>query len=78
MALDNPALGVGARLTYETRHLPYLIQWKCMRSGEYALGIEPGNNLISSLPNERAAGRGAVLKPFERHEVRMKLSFYDL
>lgn len=78
VALENPALGIGARLTYETRYLPYLIQWKCMRSGEYALGIEPGNNLISSLPNERAAGRGAVLNPFERHEVRLKLSFHDL
>jgi hypothetical protein len=76
--LSNPALGIGAWLTYETRHLPYLIQWKCMRSGEYALGIEPGNNLISSLPNERAAGRGAILNPFERHEVRLKLSFHDL
>jgi hypothetical protein len=78
VALENPLLGVSVRLTYETRHLPYLIQWKCVRSGEYALGIEPGNNLISSMPSERAAGRVGLLEPFEKHEIHLKLAFYDL
>ncbi|MCE5343323.1 MAG: aldose 1-epimerase family protein [Eubacteriales bacterium] len=78
LSLENPALGIGVRLGYEAAHLPYLIQWKCMRSGEYALGIEPGNNLISGLPGERATGRGAKLAPFERHEMHLWLEFYDL
>lgn len=78
VALENPALGIGVKLSYETAHLPYLVQWKCMRSGEYALGIEPTNNLISSLPSERAAGRGAVLAPFEKHDIRLWLEFYSL
>ena len=76
--LENPALGIGAYLKYETRHLPYLIQWKCMRSGEYALGIEPGNNLISSMPAERAAGRSVPLSPYEKHTVSIRLGFYEL
>ena len=76
--LENLSLGIGVKLGYETAHLPYLIQWKCMRSSEYALGIEPGNNLISSLPSEREAGRGAVLAPFEKHEIHLWLEFYSI
>lgn len=78
ITLENPVLGIGVKLGYETARLPYLVQWKCMRSGEYALGIEPANNLISSLPSERAAGRGAVLAPFEKHEIRLWLEFYSI
>jgi hypothetical protein len=41
--LDNPALGIGLRWTYDRASLPHLFQWKMMGEGMYVLGIEPGN-----------------------------------
>jgi hypothetical protein len=41
--LENPALGIGLRWTYDKASLPHLFQWKMMGEGTYVLGIEPGN-----------------------------------
>lgn len=49
-------------LSYPSRLLPELAQWKCCRKGDYVLGIEPGN----CLPVGRAAHRArrdTVLEP---------------
>ena len=41
-ALINPALrgGFGIRLDYDRAALPCLIEWQCLQSGLYVLGIE--------------------------------------
>ena len=42
--VENPALGLGLRWTYDKASLPHLFQWKMMGEGTYVLGIEPGNS----------------------------------
>ena len=42
--LYNPALELGVQLAFDYQTLPYMVQWKCMRSGDYVLGIFPSNN----------------------------------
>ena len=64
--LENPALGVGVRWTYEKRNLPHLFQWKMMGEGEYALGIEPANSSgIDGRASARELGDLPVLAPGE-------------
>jgi hypothetical protein len=45
--LINPRLGaggLGVRLDYDRAALPCLIEWQCLQSGLYVLGIEPSTN----------------------------------
>ena len=46
--LINPALGggFGIRLDYDRAALPCLIEWQCLQSGLYVLGIEPSTNHV--------------------------------
>jgi len=49
----NPKLNITAELKYKLDNLPVLAQWKSMRSGDYALGLEPSNNYIMGRVAER-------------------------
>jgi hypothetical protein len=42
--------GLGLRLTYDKRQLPWLTQWKMPGEGTYVLGLEPCNTLVSKGP----------------------------
>jgi len=39
--LHNQALGIAAVVNFQSEQLPIFNQWKCMRAGDYALGLEP-------------------------------------
>lgn len=49
--LLNAARGLGLQLRFPAEQLPYLLQWKSMGSGDYAMGLMPTNS--------HAAGRSA-------------------
>ena len=72
---DTIVLDYICLLAYEAEHLPILTEWKSVRSGEYVLGVEPGNSYISGMDNERAHGRVDRIGPFEKRVFRVKLSF---
>ncbi len=61
----NPDINTSLSIIYNTDELPYFTEWKMMGSGQYALGLEPGNctpegrdvvrkngNLVELLPGE--------------------------
>jgi len=50
--LTNEQLGIRATINYDNARLPVLSQWKSMRSGDYALGIEPGTSFIRGRKEE--------------------------
>ena len=76
--LENKKIGIGAYLRYKNENLPILTQWKTIRSGEYALGIEPGNSYISGMVNERKSSNVGNVKGFCEKRFRLVLGFYDL
>lgn len=78
VVLENPDLGIGTKLGYKTDTLPVMAQWRCMRSGEYVLGIEPTNSYILNRKNERANGTIGHIKAFESIKMHVELEFYDL
>jgi hypothetical protein len=61
-ALINPVLGnggLGIRLDYDRAALPCLVQWQCLQSGLYVLGIEPSTNHV--LGRKFAEDRGELM-----------------
>lgn len=78
VTLENAGLGVGARLRYERENLPVLVQWKSMRSGDYALGIEPSNGYLNGRPNERTGGTLKRIGAGQSLSFRLSIECYDL
>ena len=76
--LENPELGIGATVKYSVDTLPIMAQWRCMRSGEYVLGIEPTNSYVMSRTKERENGTIGMLPAFESVNMHVELEFYDL
>jgi hypothetical protein len=71
--LVHPKLGLAAQLSYSTAELPELAQWKCLRSTDYALGIEPGTSRIRGRAVELADGYAQILPGFGRRDFNLRL-----
>lgn len=53
-------------LSYSYASLPWLINWKCLQSGNYVTGIEPANAWVQGRNVEREMNRLRFLEPWER------------
>lgn len=42
----NYALGLGLRISWSTKNLPYFMEWKSTASGDYVIGLEPANSSV--------------------------------
>jgi hypothetical protein len=71
--LVNPALGITARLHYNTSELPVLAQWKSMRSTDYALGIEPCTSYLRGRAAEMAEGYEPMVPAFGSRSFTLRL-----
>jgi hypothetical protein len=78
--LINPALGAGGfgiRLDYDRTALPCLIQWQCLQSGLYVLGIEPSTNHVLGRKFAEERGELMFLEHAEARHYRTRLSVLD-
>jgi hypothetical protein len=71
--LDNEQLNIRASISWDWSKLPVLTQWKSMKSGDYALGIEPGNTLIRGRLTELELDSVPVVEGFEKMEANFDL-----
>ena len=46
VCVANEKLGLGLKLEYSVRELPYFMEWQSTASGDYVLGIEPANHSV--------------------------------
>ena len=76
--VENKALGIGVSIKYEKKNLPNLTQWKSMRSGDYALGIEPCTCYVMGREEERINGTLKKIEPFSKKNFNIQISIYDL
>jgi Domain of unknown function (DUF4432) len=76
-ALINPALGFGIRLDYDRAVLPCLIEWQCLQSGLYVLGIEPSTNHVLGRKFAEERGELMFLDYGEARSYRTRLSVLD-
>lgn len=56
-------------INYRTDELPVLTEWKSAASGDYVVGLEPGNCHVEGAAAERARGTLQILKPMEVKRV---------
>jgi hypothetical protein len=78
--LVNPALGAGGfgiRLDYDRTALPCLIQWQCLQSGLYVLGIEPSTNHVLGRKFAEERGELMQLEHADERHYRTRLSVLD-
>ena len=68
VGVKNPD-GHALWITYDRLALPVLTEWKSPASGDYVLGLEPGNCHVEGAAAERARGTLQILKPFETKRV---------
>lgn len=74
----NPELSLCAEISQSLDTLPVLVQWKSMRSGDYALGIEPCNNYIKGRVDERRNGTLPKLGAYESRLFKVELKISEL
>ena len=73
LSADNAELGIRFSLRYRADALPMLNEWRCLRSGDYALALEPTNCRVNGRAQAQAEGSLPVLAPFA--SVTTELSF---
>jgi hypothetical protein len=64
---------LSVRLTWETRNLPRLVQWKMPGAGVHVLGIEPANCYVEGRGAERERGTLVMLQPGESRTYNLAL-----
>ena len=74
-AIINPGLGIGLKIDYNVRELPYFMQWKSIASGDYVVGLEPANSSVYGKPYHIKEGSLHQMKPFTSEKKRIVLTF---
>ena len=75
--LHNPKLNLAAAVRYDAAALPLLCEWKCMRAGEYALGLEPTTSSVVSRAESREKGLLTYLEPGESREFNVTIELIE-
>ncbi|MDR3644115.1 MAG: aldose 1-epimerase family protein [Clostridia bacterium] len=68
----NPGFA-SAEVSFLKSTLPYLHQWKFLRTGEYVLALEPCNTFILGQEKEKENGTLEFIQPGERREFRVAI-----
>jgi len=75
--IDNPELNVRLRLSFDTKNLPGMFQWKMSDAGHYVMGLEPTNvGHVMGRGSAREAGVLPILSPGEtvKYSLELELS----
>ncbi len=73
----NGRLGLAVYVKYDVAALPYFVEWKSMRSGDYAFGMLPSSCKPIGRLNARKDGCLKVLEPFEPWTVELEIGILD-
>ena len=77
-ALVNPEAGLRVLVEYDKTNLPNFTEWKSMRSGDYALGVEPANCFPEGREAADKAGRLVQIEPFGKLEYKLKVTVEEI
>jgi hypothetical protein len=75
--LINDNLGLGAYIKYNITQLPKFLEWKSMRSGDYSVGLEPGNTSIYGRIAEREKGNAKWIAPLEKKHFDLEIGVLE-
>lgn len=74
--LINHKLLTAVELIYPLAQLPCFTQWKCMKSGEYVLGLEPGNCHVMGRARAKKDGTLQYLQPGQQQTIRIEVKIH--
>jgi hypothetical protein len=75
-ALANARKGAGALglyVRYDSRTLPWFIEWKMMGEREYVVGMEPATNTVEGRAEERRNRRLRSIEPGETRDFHLEI-----
>ncbi len=75
--LHNEKLGLAVVIHYNPAQCPVLCEWKCMRAGDYALGLEPTMSNVLSRVEARENGELQHIGPNETLQVDLRVEVLD-
>ena len=75
--LHNERLGIAAVVRYDKAVFPLLCEWKCMRAGEYALGLEPTTCGVVNRSEARENGMLTSVEPGGKREFNVTIELTD-
>ena len=75
--IHNEKLGIAAMVRYDKAVFPLLCEWKCMRAGDYALGLEPTTSGVVNRAEARENGMLTYLAPGETREFNVTIELTD-
>lgn len=75
--IHNEKLGIAAMVRYDKERFPLLCEWKCMRAGDYALGLEPTTCGVLSRAEARRNGSLCYIEPGECREFNVTIELTD-
>lgn len=76
-AVINEELGLGIRLEFNKKLLPYFMQWKSLASGDYVVGLEPANSSVYGRQYHERQGDLHKLKPFDRETMTLTITVLE-
>jgi hypothetical protein len=76
-AVINDRLQLGLYVKYNIQQLPKLVEWKSMRSGDYALGIMPSTGFVKGREYEKEHGSLRDIEPFETLSFDLEIGVLD-
>ena len=76
--IENPDVGIGLEISFNTESLNCLTEWKMMGVRDYVLGLEPGNCYPIGRAQAREEGSLVILEPMEERSYRVKVRLYSL
>lgn len=74
-AIINEQLGIGLKIEYNTKELPYFMQWKSIASGDYVVGLEPANSSVYGKPYHIREHSLHQMEPLAVERKRIALTF---
>lgn len=76
-AIINEKLGVGIRISFNQKELPYFMQWKSLASGDYVVGLEPANSSVYGRMFHEEQGDLHHMEPFAKEHKKLIFTFLD-
>lgn len=76
-ALWNDELGLGLYVKYDANTLNKFCEWKCLRSGDFALGMLPANCEPFGRLNAAKSGDWTALRPFQTMRTHLEIGVLD-
>lgn len=75
--VHNEELGLAVQLCFDLTVCPWLMEWKCLKSGDYALGIEPANCHVLGRAEAKERNDLQYIKPNEKIRYDLDIQIFD-